>query len=405
MILDSVSDLLPGLLPASYRGVAFFVPDASTEAGRRVAEHLFPGIDRAAYDDFGLRPAVITLDGLMVGDDYVAQAKALASAFERPGPATLMHPCLGGMTVLLEEPGEISFSSAELRVARFSATFKRVNAGSGTASILSTAAALLGAALDFRAAAFALGNAPETATLSNVRSLASVRSWRVVRSAWPGASPEATAPEGPAAFVASVAKVTDSLVASVPAVAGVPAVSAAAEAAEALPGVDALQAVNLCLAASAAITAAEAPSYTDRAMLLAAAGDAIATAARLSAYVDHASRDAAFSLRNRVAIRIDAYAAACGDVSRSAFAASASTAARLALDLRSRLVADLNEVIGRLPSVIVIETDRGTDAFQLANHVHGDRPGSIEAGYAAIVARNRPRHPALLPAGRVEVQK
>ncbi|MCM0751947.1 hypothetical protein DEA98_13700 [Brucella pseudogrignonensis] len=42
MIFDSVSDILPGLLPASYRGISFFVPDTSTQVGRRVAEHLFP---------------------------------------------------------------------------------------------------------------------------------------------------------------------------------------------------------------------------------------------------------------------------------------------------------------------------------------------------------------------------
>src|SRR5690606_31070027 len=41
------------------------------------SEYLFPGIDRAAYDDFGLLPAIVTVSGILVGDDYVARAAAL----------------------------------------------------------------------------------------------------------------------------------------------------------------------------------------------------------------------------------------------------------------------------------------------------------------------------------------
>ncbi|MCM0750476.1 hypothetical protein DEA98_00015 [Brucella pseudogrignonensis] len=73
MIFDSISDVLPGLLPASYRGISFHVPDTSTQVGRRVAEHLFPGIDQAAYDDFGLATQTVRVEGLIVSDSYIAQ--------------------------------------------------------------------------------------------------------------------------------------------------------------------------------------------------------------------------------------------------------------------------------------------------------------------------------------------
>ena len=71
MILDSVADLLPGLIPGQFRGVAFDVPDTRTEFGRRVAEHLFPGRDDAEYDDLGALPEVVSVEGVIVGDDYV----------------------------------------------------------------------------------------------------------------------------------------------------------------------------------------------------------------------------------------------------------------------------------------------------------------------------------------------
>uniref|UniRef100_UPI000A46C0B7 DNA circularization N-terminal domain-containing protein n=1 Tax=Mesorhizobium sp. 1M-11 TaxID=1529006 RepID=UPI000A46C0B7 len=182
MILDSNGHVLPGCLPASFRGVSFFVPDTSTEPGRRVAEALFPGLDRAAYDDFGLSPAVITVDGFMVGDDYIIQARALEAAFERPGPGTLIHPWLGGMTVILEEPGTISFSASELRVARFSASFKRVS--SGLLALGGTAATLLSAASAFLLAVRAFGTAPAAGSISRTSSLAAGRTGRIVTATW-----------------------------------------------------------------------------------------------------------------------------------------------------------------------------------------------------------------------------
>ncbi len=219
MILDSIGHVLPGCLPASFRGVSFFVPDATTAAGRRIAEALFPGVDRAAYDDFGLAPAVVTVNGLMVGDDYAIQARALQSAFERPGPGTLVHPWLGGMSVILHEPGEISFSATELRVARFSASFKRVGFGLG-GLLGGTAAILLAAVFGLLAASRRLGEAPATVSLSRVSSLAAARSDRIVRSVWLDAAegvagPAVRAalpiavPTGAVQFMAAVAAVSD----------------------------------------------------------------------------------------------------------------------------------------------------------------------------------------------------
>ena len=51
---------------------------------------------------------------------------------------------------------------------------------------------------------------------------------------------------------------------------------------------------------------------------------------------------------------------------------------------------------------MVLSTTAASDAFVVAGHLFGDRPEAIEAGYRSIVERNRPRHPAMLPAGKIE---
>lgn len=424
MILDSVANLLPGLLPGAFRGIDFFAPDTTTEVGRRVAETLFPGIDRAAYDDFGVYPADVSVEGLLVGDDYIAQAKRLRAAFERAGPGTLIHPWLGGMTVILTEPAEISFSASELRVARFSARFKRIGRG-GAAGIIATAADLLLSVASARVASVNL--ASRATTLSAQSALASAQSWRTLAGAWSGsvslgnvraaaawagmssriasllAAPlAALPPSSPDDYAASMSAVTAALTAAIVELRTVPAVSPAAESPAASVDVDPRAVMDLCLGVSEALIAAEAPSTVDRALLLAAAGDAVAGACEASVYATYISREDASAVRNALASRIDALTGACVDLQDGTSAAAASTAARTGTDLKARMVADINEVIGRLPSVIVLPTETDVDAFQVANHVYGDDPGSIEAGYRTIVARNRPRHPARLPAGRVE---
>ncbi|MFN3362718.1 MAG: DNA circularization N-terminal domain-containing protein, partial [Allorhizobium sp.] len=136
MRIDSL-DALPGLVPGSYRGRTLHFLDTSSEHGRRVLEYLFPGADAPAYDDFGLLPSVLTIDALVIGDDYKVQVKSLQRAFETPGPGQLMHPWLGPMSVILEEPASIAFSVRELRVARINVRLKRVQIGGGVGQVLS----------------------------------------------------------------------------------------------------------------------------------------------------------------------------------------------------------------------------------------------------------------------------
>ena len=416
MIFDSVSDILPGLLPASYRGISFFVPDTSTQVGRRVAEHMFPGIDVAAYDDLGLAPALIQLDGLIVSDSYIASAKALQMAFETPGPGTLVHPWLGPMQVILEEPAEISFAAYELRVVRFSASFKRYN-GMGLLGSISTASTLISAALTFISIASALLRSPSNRTMSRLRTDATQRAARSVVNYWQSSAGQASnliaaafpqsLPATPDALAIVAGNVTDSIVALVSDLAGTPAVAPAAEAASKTVLLTANRALDICAAAGSAFTtlAGDTVSRPDTVLLAGTAGDALAKAAQLAAYIEFGSRSEASSLRDSLVGKLDAYTDLLSSLSDSNFAAEVSSSIRATRDVRLCLIADINEAIGRLPATRIIETDRATDAFMLANHLYGDDPASIEDGYLSIIERNRPRHPASMPSGRIEVME
>lgn len=414
MIFDSISDVLPGLLPASYRGISFHVPDTSTQVGRRVAEHLFPGIDQAAYDDFGLATQTVQVEGLIVSDSYIAQAQALKAAFETPGPGTLIHPWLGPMQVIMEETAEISFAAHELRVVRFSATFKRYN-GMGLSDFASTASALIGAALSLVSLAASLTTSTSRRTLSRLRTDATQRTARQVVSYWQSSAGRASAlitaalpqtlPATPEALSSAASSVTDMIVNLVPDLAGTPAVAPAAEATSSSNGLSARQALDINASAGAAfvVLAGDTVSRPDTVLLAGTAGDALAKAGQLAAYVEFGSRSEASALRDSLVGQLDAYTDLLSSLSDSDFAAEASATIRATRDVRLCLIADINEAIGRLPASRIIETDRPSDAFQIANHIYGDDPSAIEDGYLSIIERNRPRHPARIPAGRVEV--
>jgi len=118
---------------ASFRGAEFHVEGHDLDAGRRGQTHIYPGRDKSYREDLGRAPRGFTVQGFVVGDDYIAQRDAIISACEAEGPGQLVHPdygtiqvsCLSvrvssssreGRTVALsfvfEESGELKFPSA-----------------------------------------------------------------------------------------------------------------------------------------------------------------------------------------------------------------------------------------------------------------------------------------------------
>ncbi|PCI03845.1 MAG: hypothetical protein COB78_05680 [Hyphomicrobiales bacterium] len=413
MIWDSLSDLLPGLMPAVYRGLDFHMPDTSIEPGRRIAEHLFPGIDIAAYDDTGKAQQIVTCEGLYIGDDYIAKAKMFEKAFERPGPGQLIHPWLGGMRVLIDGTADISFSDRELRVVRFVVSFKKIGFGGGAAYGGSTISKLLFVARSLIAPARGLIRRAEGSTLSRVRFKALQRSNRIIREAFAEvnafeivdlANQFLAIPADGLALYDNLSASLDLGFDAVPDWGGTSPVAPAAEAA-AITGLAADIAVSQLLDVTASLTANAtlAPSPTDKAIIIASCVFPFSAALQLSTIIEHEARDSATALRGRIAETASAIEENLVSLSTTSSVAAASDLLRTVIEAKHAAASDINEAIGRLPAVLRVELETETDAFLVANHYYGDDPALVEEGHASIVSRNRPRNPALLSSGALEV--
>lgn len=84
---------------ATFRGVPFEVPDDEMEGGRRNATHEYPGRDEGHTEDMGRKVRSFSVEGFVVGDDYMARRDRLIEALEAGGVGLLVHPQYGRMEV------------------------------------------------------------------------------------------------------------------------------------------------------------------------------------------------------------------------------------------------------------------------------------------------------------------
>lgn len=406
---------LPGLVTGSYRGIQFHAPTASSRPGRRLARTFLPGVDDAAYDDYGRAPREISIDGLIIGDDYLARAAALEAAFETPGPAMLIHPFRGPMLVILTDPATINVAENELRVIRFQARFDMVSSGfdAGFAGLFGIAS-FVTSLISF---ASALSAAVETRTISAARSRATTRSLRIVNEAAARLQPVSDSRRFLPRLKAQISRSTagtptafDSVVVTAANMIGdatiKPWVSSAAEAdLETPPLADALFALGVALANDLRGEVVEAPSTPDQALVFSSAVHFAVQGLSQIDYWAFESTDAALAARDQALACLGGLAVTADLLATSAYAGEMADIIRDLYALQAEVTGTINEIIGRLPETLIFETDRPVDAWVLANHVAGDNPANVEAVYADIVSRNRPRHPAAIPAGRIRVIK
>ena len=153
------------LQQASFRGIPFAVLGGEGRFGRRVAVHQYPNRDKPYVEDMGRSMRRINVVGFLVEDSLVygggsviSQRESMVAAAEAPGPAILVHPTYGQLTVSIPDGGlavterwdtgryfEIGFSFIESG----DRIFPSISAVSG--SFLDSLADALGAssALDF----------------------------------------------------------------------------------------------------------------------------------------------------------------------------------------------------------------------------------------------------------------
>lgn len=89
--------------------------------------HEFPLADSAQSEDLGRKASEFSVEGFIVGDDYLADMRRLIGALTAPGPGTLVHPSMGTLQVVLAQPGRLRESFIERRgMVAFVLTFTDV---------------------------------------------------------------------------------------------------------------------------------------------------------------------------------------------------------------------------------------------------------------------------------------
>lgn len=117
------------LRKASYDGVSFEVSSADVSFGRRTVTHEYPQRDTPYTEDLGRSKRTFTLNGFIVGDDYLTRTKNLISKIETSGGTAkkLVHPWLGSLQVYAVDTPKVSWD-VHRRLSTFTVSF--VEAGS-----------------------------------------------------------------------------------------------------------------------------------------------------------------------------------------------------------------------------------------------------------------------------------
>lgn len=398
------------LRPGALRGLLFYVQTSEDNSTRRWVTHEFPGRDEPWHEDLGAKTRSFSIEGLLVGPDVVLQSRAFARAAADPEPATLLHPWLGAMRVVVLDC-RISHDVAQARVARVSLRVEK--AGTKPAPVLGLDS--LGGVLD--AADRLLTTAQSVyAEYRFMRAAADfiIDSFKGsvlgIAGAIGGALSNAGLVGGAAGSVSALASVNDAAIVSDTAVplavasaardvsalaGGRAALTRGADAAPqgAFAALDALNAQDLV---KAPIGAATTPARQQ----LAAANEGLAVLAaaifagefaRAAAAVPWASRDEAMAARDKVA---DALAAAADRVA----AAGWDAVWQRLVALRAASAADLAERAAPLPRIKRLELPNVMPATLIAYRLNGDNLSDVFGRGAALVARNRVRHPGFVPA-------
>jgi prophage DNA circulation protein len=112
------------LLPASWRNVPFGVDTSDLSGGRRTSDHSFPERDGGYTEDHGRDRREFSLQGYVLGPDYMTGRDALIDACELGGSGVLVHPYYGKITAKVTNY-RVHEESASGGIAIFTLTFKR----------------------------------------------------------------------------------------------------------------------------------------------------------------------------------------------------------------------------------------------------------------------------------------
>ncbi len=406
-------DFQAQLRPASFRGLAFKVPQDDREGGRRLAVHEYPGKDQAYIEDMGLSISSFSFEAVIIGDDFMAQAGAFEVALNAPGAGTLIHPHLGEIQIRIERyrrshaidaAGEVRFSCSAFLDGKAIYPSSKADTASGllNAADKSFTALLQDFISRFHAPDldFLLNDATGRVTdfTGSIRSILS-RSGilNLVSGDLFGALDVASG-----GFASGVVSAFQTL-ADVfkPVSARIVGTSDQAMG----TGRDALVMVR-SMASASAISVADATGTTPgsqavrvenaQALDLLFRQGAVAAAVQAARFADYESKADAVSMRAQLTGQIgqiaDLMAAAGWEKSLDASGGLAAAVSR-----------DINERIGRLPRTAIFSPGTQMPSIVVAHRLYGSDLPSLFDKADDIVKRNKIRHPGFMPTEGLEV--
>lgn len=130
--------LVNDLLPASFKGVPFYLSDSNVSGGRKDIKHSFPNSNKQAIEDLGLAPKVYNLVALISGDNYISNRDNLIKVLESGTPGTLSHPFYGEISNVKARTYTIKESMVDVGLAELSILFEVTDTTGIVRSIVTT---------------------------------------------------------------------------------------------------------------------------------------------------------------------------------------------------------------------------------------------------------------------------
>lgn len=378
------------LRPASFRGVPFKIQGHSSDVGgRRLQVHEYPGRDDPYPEDLGRKTREFSIDGYVIGDDYMRERDALIDACNKAGPGTLVHPYLGTLSVVCSGC-QVTERTEDGRMARLSLSFTDAGenrfpaASADTAKVVDLAAtdAVSKISADF-ADSFSVDGLPafvaDDATGIVEKASSAILAIGSLSTAGAIVRGAASLVSGAIDLVRNPALLASELTGFI----GNAALSIS-PAADAVKGIKGLAAFGADLAAVPLTTAtriAQAANQTALCSMVRRAG--IVEAARLAPTLSFAYQQEAFDLRDDLGTLLD------GEMATSSDSVYGSLAR-----VRTTLVKDLNMRAPGLARLVQATTHATEPALVTAYRLYEDADRADE-----IVARNRLRHPGFVQGG------
>lgn len=402
-----MANLLSKLRAASFRGISFMVPSDDAGYTRRVISHEYPGRDGAFHEDLGEGINDFNFEAVIAGLEYLNDADAFETALRKSGPALLIHPHYGSVTVIVksfrrshstDSVGEVRFS---VTVEKFGAlvyptalsdtVFGLTNASNSLFSAISEEFAQkfnIDGLQDFLvndavAQVSSFGTVLDS-TLSHNGLIDLAR--KVIPASW---NPVLDLGQQVFSIFQSIG---DAVKPSQK-----PAIGTNIASQDSVSARSVLTAmIEGTGIESSSISGNSRRAVNARAIEYAYRTSALATAATAAKYTAYESREEALSIRSALSQKIEALRDDLGNdgYDKSWIATG---------DVLAAFTKDINDRLGRLPRTVKIQPSAPRSSLALAQRLYGDDPSALFSRAEDIAGRNKVRHPGMVPAAQIEV--